>query len=162
MIKFLKLISRILEGFCWLYLPITLLYWALTLVSLVAIEPLRNVVGIIVQPPVRAIDEYFNFQFMLGGTEIDYTPVVLAGGVTLCAVCLVLTAQILDFISIKINDVKMEMLRKAEIRNQQKEKEAYLQELERNKTIYMLLKLEKVQNMKPTLYNRRKIFFPKE
>lgn len=161
MIKFLTLINRLLEGFCWLYLPIILLYWALTLITIAAIEPLKNIVGIIVQPPVRAIDEYFNFQFMLGGTEVDYTPIALAGVVTICAICSVLTTQILDFISIKINDVKMEILRKTEIKNQQKEKEAYLQELERNKTIYMLLKLEKVQKHESYLVQQEEDIFSK-
>lgn len=161
MIKFLRLINRLLEGFCWFYLPIILLYWALTLITIAAVEPLKNVVGIFVQPPVRVIDEYFNFQFMLGGTEVDYTPIALAGVVTVCAICSVLVTQVLDFISIKINDVKMEMLRKAEIKNQQKEKEEYLQELERNKAIYVLLKLEKVQKHESYLVQQGEDIFSK-
>jgi len=141
MLKLLKTLSKICEGILWLYLPIVLFYWSLTLINLDAISPLKAVVGSIVQPLVAIIEEYFNF----GGAGVNYAPLILGIMVIILAVVFIITLKILNFIEKKLNDVKIKIKEQQELKIKLQEKEAHIQELEKNKVLFIMLKVDKSQ-----------------
>ena len=79
LMKFFKTLNKLIEGIMWLYLPIILFYWALTLMQLPAVNALRGFLAQVVEPPVLFIENYFRFEFSYGNSSISYTPLVLAG-----------------------------------------------------------------------------------
>ena len=145
MIKLLKTINKIAEGLMWLYLPIVLIYWTLSLIELDAIAPLKATVGIIVQPLILLMDEYFDFQFNFGGTDVDYTCVVLSVIVGGLAFLGMLNSRILEFVEEKLENTKTKLTKQKEIKVLSQKKEAQIQELNRYKALYVILKLVKIE-----------------
>jgi|GEM_PF-3063036 len=153
MINFLRTIVKIFEGIMWLYLPVVMIYWSLSLIKLDAINPLKATVGIIVQPLMLLINKYFYFHFTFGGEEVDYTPVMLAAGVVIVALGLMFTSKVLDFIEEKLTAAKMELLKRKEMRIRQKERQYEIEELERNKVLYVMIRLTKILKHESYLVN---------
>lgn len=145
MIKNLRTLCKLVEGIMWLYLPVVLFYWALTLVELNAIRPLQAFVGSIVAPIIANIDNYFDFQVYFRDMEVDYTPIVLASMVAVAALALWGGSGVLDVIEKKLENTKMELLKKKEEKKQEQQKEALVQELDRNKALYVMFKLIKIE-----------------
>ncbi len=153
MIKHLKTIIKILEGLMWLYLPIIMIYWAVSLIELNAINPLKAALGVLVIPLVIIIDKYFNFQFTFNGTEADYTPVILAGSVVAFAMLLILSIKVLDFIEENLERAKIQFLEQKEKKTLAQKRESQLRELSKNKILYVMLELKKIQQHDTYLIN---------
>lgn len=145
MIKNLKSLCKLIEGLMWLYLPIVLFYWALTLVELNAIASLKAFIGVIVQPLIETIDNYFDFQVYFRNTEVDYTPVILAIGVAFSACLFWGGANALDVLEKKLENAKIDLLKRKESKKLEKEKEAFVEELDKNRVLYVMLKLIKIE-----------------
>ncbi len=146
MLKCLKTLIKIFEGLMWLYMPIIIFYWTLTLIQLDALTPLRTVVGIPVYPVIGFLNEYFNFQFYFGESEIDYTPFVLTIIVGLSIFISIFISNSLDFIDEKIEKIKIEWLKKQDIDAKKKLKNIHIKELNKNKIIYVLFKILKIES----------------
>ncbi len=159
MIKYIKTFVKIFEGLMWLYLPVVMIYWSLSLIELNAIIPLKATIGVIIMPLVIIIDKYFDFQFVFRNTEVDYTPVILAGAVTVSALLAMFASNVLDFIEEKLEIARIEILKQKEIKTKAKEKKMMAQELNRNKILYVMLKLKKVQRHETYLINNDKDSF---
>ncbi len=153
MIKQLKNLVKMCEGLMWLYLPVVIIYWSLTLIELNAIAPLKAFLGVIVVPFASVLDDYFDFQFSFAGTDVDYTPLILAVLIAGSTFLLILTTKILDFIEERMEQTKIEMLRHKEKKQKEIEKENLIQDLDRHKVIYLLLKLEKIKKHETYLVN---------
>ncbi|HSA06392.1 MAG TPA: hypothetical protein P5556_04370 [Candidatus Gastranaerophilales bacterium] len=143
--KFLKTLNKICEGLMWLYLPIIMFYWSLTLINLSAIAPLKALFGKLVQPLVILLDKSFNFQFTFGEAQVDYTPVILAIFVALMALVFIINSKILDFVDEKLKDLNKNLEIKKQKDIKSKEHESLLKELNKNKVIYVILKLIKIE-----------------
>lgn len=153
MIRQLRTITKLLEGAMWLYLPIVMIYWSLTLIKLNAIAPLQAFVGVVVQPLTTIIDKYFDLQFTFNGDEVDYTPLVLIIIITVLAFMLILTSKTLDFVDEKLEKAKIEILKHKEKKAREKQKELELQELERHKVLYVMLRLDQIRKHESYLVN---------
>lgn len=153
MLKNIKTLVKIFEGLMWLYLPIVMIYWSLSLVNMEEIAPLKATVGVMVLPLVIILDKYFDFQFSFKGEEVDYTPVILAAVVSSCAFIAMFTTKFLDFIEEKLDLARIENIRKKEKMTKEEQKELLIQELNRNKILYVMLRLIKIQKHDSYLIN---------
>ncbi len=143
--NFLKTINKLIEGLLWLYLPLVLFYWIITPVSFSPVLALRGYLAVIIEPLIIALDNNFNFSFFYADEDISYTPLVLAGLVVLAAIATIVNAKILDVIEEIAIKFKIKIDQKTLQSKKEKEKQNFQEELARNKTIFLALKVIKVQ-----------------
>lgn len=143
--NFLKTINKLIEGILWLYLPFVLIFWALSPIDFALIKGLRALLSVFIQPLITVLENNFEFSYSFEGSDITYTPLVLAGLVMLAIVSTIINAKTLDFIDNNILKFRMKMTQQAILSEKEKKQQSFNEELEKNKVIYVMLKILKTQ-----------------
>lgn len=145
MLKLFKGLNKFIEGILYVFIPIIVFYWSLTLVNLDIIRPLVIVIGVFIEPLMHPLKNYITFIVHYDGFSVDYTILVFAGLILAIAVLFTINGNILTFIEIIIEKIKYEAKIKDRKRKAKETEEEYIKEINKNRTIYVLLKLTRNQ-----------------
>lgn len=146
MIKFLKSLSKLIEGLLFLFLPVVLLYWSLTLINLDIVKPFISILGSFIDPlilPFKGFIEY-SIQYDADYT-VNYTILFFAVIILCTAFLFTLIGRILIFIEKIMDKINKKVKMQEKLRKKQEEKKSYLNEMQKNNTVYVILKLTKNQ-----------------
>ena len=143
MLKFLKKANKLIEGVLFLVLPVVVFYWSLTLVNLDIVKPLISALGSVIDPFIDPIRPFITYSNNYDNMTVDYTILIFATILMCTAFLFTLNGNILDYIDTTLEKVKEKKLQREKIKQQEEERQAYVQEINRNRTIYVILKLIK-------------------
>ena len=143
--KYLITINKFIEGILWLYLPLVFIYWALTPLTFSFIPAFRDFIGKVIAPAISFLDSQFNFKYSYEDSSFSYTPLVLAGVVVLSISITILVAKLLNIFDTMIRKTKLKISSLSLQKEKEKENQSFLKELDRNKYIYVMLKIIKIQ-----------------
>ncbi|HBG49929.1 MAG TPA: hypothetical protein DDW90_10610 [Cyanobacteria bacterium UBA9971] len=146
MIKFLKGLSKLIEGILFIFLPIVVFYWSLTLINLDIVKPFITILGSFIDPLILPFKSYLEYKITYENDyTVDYTILLFAVMILCIAFMFTLIGNILDFV-IKITEkIKNKVKMQEVIRKKQEEKQFFINEVVKNNTVYVVLKLTKNQ-----------------
>ena len=146
MIKFLKGISKLIEGILFIFLPIVVFYWSLTLINLDIVKPFITLLGSFIDPLILPFKSYLEYKIIYENDyTVDYTILFFAVMILCLAFMFTIFGNILDFINNIIEKIQNKVKMKEVIRKKQEEKQSFINEVTKNNTIYVVLKLTKNQ-----------------
>ena len=146
MIKFLKGISKLIEGILFIFLPIVVFYWSLTLINLDIVKPFITLLGSFIDPLILPFKSYLEYKIIYENDyTVDYTILFFAVMILCLAFMFTIFGNILDFINNIIEKIQHKVKMKEVIRKKQEEKQSFINEVTKNNTIYVVLKLTKNQ-----------------
>ena len=146
MIKFLKGLSKLIEGILFIFLPIVVFYWSLTLINLDIVKPFITLLGSFIDPLILPFKSYLEYKIIYENDyTVDYTILFFAVMILCLAFMFTIFGNILDFINNIIEKIQNKVKMKEVIRKKQEEKQSFINEVTKNNTIYVVLKLTKNQ-----------------
>jgi len=146
LIKFLKGISKLIEGILFIFLPIVVFYWSLTLINLDIVKPFITLLGSFIDPLILPFKSYLEYKIIYENDyTVDYTILFFAVMILCLAFMFTIFGNILDFINNIIEKIQNKVKMKEVIRKKQEEKQSFINEVTKNNTIYVVLKLTKNQ-----------------
>lgn len=143
--NFLKTLNKLIEGILWLYLPLVLIYWTLTPIEFSFFKGIKGLLSVFIEPLLLSLDSNFDFILSFEGSDISYTPLILAGVILICIILTIFNAKLLDFIEDSFLQLKIKMNQKALQKDREKKHQSFYEELEKYKIIYLMLKIIKTQ-----------------
>ncbi len=143
--KFLKTLIKIFEGLLWLYLPLVILYWVIMPVEFSFIKALRGFLGIFIEPLLLPLNSNYDFVFKYDNQGLSYSALVLAGLVIVTALLAMASVKLIEIIEENIFQLKIKMSRREIEKEKEKEVQSVQEELNKNKIIYLILKIIKAQ-----------------
>lgn len=141
--KYLKGLCQLISGILFILLPVVIFYWSLTLVNLEFIKPLVAVLASFIDPILAPVKPYILYAHNYETFSVDYTILIFAGLLLILAFVFVGIGNIFDFIDELIDEIKLKLKKRELIKRKEEERQEYLNELGKNKTIYVILKLIK-------------------
>ncbi|OGH95940.1 MAG: hypothetical protein A2039_02735 [Candidatus Melainabacteria bacterium GWA2_34_9] len=146
MIKLLKGLFKLIEGILFIFLPIVVFYWSLTLINLDVVRPFITILGSFIDPLILPFKSYLEYKITYENDyTVDYTILFFAVMILCTAFIFTLIGRILDFINNIIEKIQNKIKMQDVIRKKQEEKQAYINEVTKNNTIYVVLKLTRNQ-----------------
>lgn len=143
MLNFIKSLNKLVEGLLFLVLPVIVFYWALTLLSPNIVAPFVAILGGIFNPVIDPFRPYITYKVNYDNMTVDYTVLLFAFLVMFTAFLCTINGHILNFIE-KISKKAAAKQKEQEIIKQREvERQEYINEINKNKTIYTVLKLTK-------------------
>ena len=144
MIKFLKGLSKLIEGILFIFLPIVVFYWSLTLINLDIVKPFITMLGSFIDPLILPFKSYLEYKITYENDyTVDYTILLFAVMILCTAFMFTIIGSILDFINKIIEKTKHKIKMQEVIRKKQEQKQSFINEVVKNNTVYVVLKLTK-------------------
>lgn len=141
--KFLKAANKFIEGILFIIVPVIVFYWSLSLVKLDIVKPLIAILGSVIEPFVFPFRPFITYVVDYDNFSVDYTVLFFAGIILCAAFVFTINGFILNFIDEKIEESVIEHKNKERLKQVEEEKQEYIKEVNRNKTIFVILKLIK-------------------
>jgi hypothetical protein len=118
-------------------------YWSLTLINLDIVKPFIAILGSFIDPLILPFKSSIEYTVNYGDFTVNYT-ILIFGVMILCTVLmLTIIGRILNFIEKIIDNLKIKIKNKEQLRKIEEDKQEFIKELNRNRTIYVILKLTK-------------------
>jgi uncharacterized protein YggT (Ycf19 family) len=143
--KFIKALNKFFEGILFIFLPIIVFYWSLSLVNLDIVKPIMAILGLIIDPMVYPFRPLITYVANYQTYSVDYTVLFFAGLVLAAALLCTLNGHILRFIEEKMSEALELQKEKETLKHLEEEKREYHREVNKNSTIFVALKLIKNQ-----------------
>ncbi len=143
MIKLIKGIFRLAEGITFLFLPIVVFYWAISLINLDIVKPLTFLLGAFIDPLISPFKDYIEYSINYNSFAVNYTILIFAGMVLFAGVTLAIIGRIFEFFESISNKVSLKIKEQDVLKKKQELKMAYVKEVSKNNTLYVTLKLIK-------------------
>lgn len=159
MIRFLRRINRFFEGLSILLVPVIIFYWFLNIIDLPFFKSIANMIGYLLKPLLLLVKFFGNFQINYEGSVIDLNPLVLAGILFIIFFSFSGIEKILNLVEESLNRVKIKIQESNEQKIKELLYEKYLQDLAKNRIIYVVLKLNKKTMPASYLYDKEEDFF---
>jgi len=135
---------KLIQVISLLLVPATVLYWLLLQFDLAALNGIKTVLTMAMAPLVAFVNIFGTFITVYDGVTIDFAGLIGAGLLILLATIANRLESFFGFLDDKINVAKEKArMYKVELLEEQRRIAAYLRELERNRIVYMMLKLRK-------------------
>lgn len=151
--KFLKGFIKIIEGILLLLIPLILFYWFLANINLQAFKPIVAVFEYFFNPFISFIKLFVRFEIPYENSFVDFAPLIFALVILVIYLVFYGFEIILNFLEKSVNQTKI----KLEEEHLKKESELtrikFLEELAKNKVVYLVLKFRKKENSSAYLYN---------
>ena len=142
MIKFIKALFKLIEGILFILIPVVILYWTLTLVNLDIVKPFVAILSEYIDPLVAPFRSYIQYSVTYDNNfTINYTILFFAGVVLVIAFMFTLIGHILNFVDRIVDKMKLKLKEKEKLRKKQEEKQNFINEIQKNNTVYVILKL---------------------
>jgi hypothetical protein len=157
LIKFIKGLFKLVEGILFIFLPVVVFYWALTLVNIDIVKPFTAILGSFIDPlivPFKSSIEY-SVEYDKDYT-VNYTILFFAGIVLGTAFMFTIIGRILDFIEKILNKIKLNVKKQEKLRKKREEKQEFIKEVTKNNTLYVMLKLTRNQPKESYLMKDKK------
>ncbi|MEI8388832.1 MAG: hypothetical protein WCG23_02995 [bacterium] len=146
MIKFIKGLFKLIEGILFILIPVVILYWTLTLVNLDIVKPFVAILSEYIDPLVAPFRSYIQYSVTYDNNfTINYTILFFAGVVLVIAFMFTLIGHILNFVDRIVDKMKLKLKEKEKLRKKQEEKQNFINEIQKNNTVYVILKLVRNQ-----------------
>ena len=127
-------------------MPIVVFYWSLTLINLDIVKPFITLLGSFIDPLILPFKSYLEYKIIYENDyTVDYTILFFAVMILCLAFMFTIFGNILDFINNIIEKIQHKVKMKEVIRKKQEEKQSFINEVTKNNTIYVVLKLTKNQ-----------------
>lgn len=145
--KYLKEFNKLIEGLLFLFLPVVLFYWSLTLINLDIVKPIISFLGMFIDPLIEPIREMITYRAIYADYTVDYTILLFSAIILVLAFALTLNGHILCYVEGKMEQTKIKQKNKEILKHKQEQKEEFIRDISQNKVIYVIFKLIKI---KPT------------
>lgn len=145
MIKLLKNLNKLIEGILFLILPVVIFYWALSLVNLDFVKPFIVGLGSIIDPLMSPFKDFVHYTVDYDTFTVDYSILLFAGLILAAALTLTLLGHILNFIDIIIEKIQFKIKLSEDLRKKQEEKQEFINEIKKNNTFYVIVKLTRLE-----------------
>jgi hypothetical protein len=157
--RFLKTIVKIIEAILLLMIPLAMFYWFFSSINLYYIKPFAAILGIIFEPAIALIRPYFHYQGVYNDVIINFDPFFLA--LVLIALFFIFSGaeKALDNLEELFEHTSNRVKRNKEKKQAELFKIKHMEEMERNKITYMVLKFKKKETKSAYLYSRNSDLF---
>jgi len=145
LLKLIKNFFKFIEGILYIYLPIIIFYWSLTLTNLDFVKPFTAILGSFIDPLMEPWKWLIYCKVDYDGYTIDYTLLLYAGVVLILALIFTVIGKFLIKLENFLNNIKNGLKRKELLRKKRQEKDEQIKVINKNKVIFMILKLTKSQ-----------------
>jgi hypothetical protein len=139
----LKSVNKLIEGILFLFLPIVVFYWSLTLLNIALVHPILSILGYFIDPIMKPIKSFLMLKVMNDGQIVDYTILLFAMFILCLALFCTVNGHILEYIQKSFDEVDKKQKEKEFLLKQEEERQDYINEINRNNTIFVTLKLIK-------------------
>jgi len=146
LIKFLKNIFKLIEGILFILVPVIVFYWSLTLVNLDIVKPFIALLGSFIDPLILPFKSYIDYSITYEENyTVNYTSLFFAVIILITGFIFILIGNILNFIEKIMDKTKLKFKKQAQLRKKQAEKQEFVNEIKKNNTFFVILKLIKNQ-----------------
>jgi len=145
LLKYIRNFFKFIEGLLYIYLPVVIFYWSLTLINLDVVKPFTSILGSLIDPLIEPWKWLISTKVDFEGFTIDYTILFYAGIVLVTALIFTMIGKILIKIENLTNLIANKIKQKEFLLKKRLEKEEQIKVINKNKTIFLILKLVKSQ-----------------
>jgi len=143
LIKLVKSLFKLAEGLLVIFLPLVIFYWTLSLIDIDIIKPITAIAGAVIEPLMIPFKSFIKYRVKYNNVNVDYSVLIFAGMIVLSAYVLNICGHILTYMEKIAEKIKNKIKEQEQLIIKAQEKKEYVKELNKNKTIYVALKLIK-------------------
>lgn len=159
MLSLLRKINKLLESLSILVVPVIIFYWLLKIINLSQLSTVVNLLEYVLNPILKPVYFFFKQEVFYNEQTIDVTPLIAACFVFGVFFTFSWIDKILRFVEDQSLMLKQKAIEKKERRQLQMAQDKYLEDLTRNKVVYLVLNLINKETASAYLFNGEEDLF---
>jgi hypothetical protein len=145
-------VCRFFEGALLFFVPVVIFYWILAMTDIQAMSPITNLLGQFLSPLLRFTRGFVNYKIHFNGDVIDSVPLFLSFIILFLSFLFFIAGRILTHLEDAVYKVQIKVKADDIRRHSEKTKNKFLEELAKNKVVYLVLKFRKKDSSFSYLY----------
>lgn len=156
--RFLRVFINIIQGIFLFLIPVIIFYWFLITLNLDMLKPFSALLGSFLDPFIEFVRRFASYEISYEGVTNDITPIIasfiiLSGYFLLCG-----AEKTIDFAENKYLETQIKAKKQRDKKEAEIQKMQYLEDLAKNRVVYLDLKFHQQESRAAYLYSNDDIF----